>query len=103
MKKTLFTSMVCSLLSNGAYAQTLLADGAEITLKDSRLKVEFVKEDIVRVRWTKEDAFADVDNNICIEHPKSKIKLKHADKDSMLTFTSDSMSVSVDNSTRAIT
>lgn len=103
MKKTLFTSMVCSLLSNGAYAQTLLADGAELTLKDSRLKVEFVKEDIVRVRWTKEEAFADVDNNICIERPMSKIKLKHADKDDRLTITSDSMSVSVDKSTGAIT
>ena len=94
--------MICSLLSNGASAQTILTDGAELEVKDSHLKVEFIKEDIVRVRWTKEKTFADADNNICIDRPKSKIKMKHADKDGVLTLTSDSMSVSVNKSTGSI-
>ena len=102
MKKILFTAMICALLSNGASAQTILTDGAELEVKDSHLKVEFIKEDIVRVRWTKEKTFADADNNICIDRPKSKIKMKHADKDGVLTLTSDSMSVSVNKSTGSI-
>lgn len=102
MKKILFTTMIFSLLSNGASAQTILTDGAELEVKDSHLKVEFIKDDIVRVRWTKEKTFADADNNICIDRPKSKIKMKHADKDGVLTLTSDSMSVSVNKSTGSI-
>lgn len=77
--------------------------GAELKIDKALMRVEFVKSDIVRVRWTLADKVVDNDNGICVSHVPQKIRVKRTEKDGVLTLTSDSLIVSVNKSTGALT
>lgn len=78
-------------------------NGAVLKVDNSILSVEFVKNDVVRVRWTCGDSITANDNGICVPHKQQRIKLKHADSAKQLSLTSDSLTVRIDKATGALT
>ena len=78
-------------------------NGAVLKVDNSILSVEFVKNDVVRVRWTCGDSITANDNGICVPHKQQRIKLKHADSAKQLSLTSDSLTVQIDKATGALT
>lgn len=76
--------------------------GAELKVRDALMRIEFVKNDVVRVRWTCGGCFTDNDNGICVAHAYRKVRVKRVDKGCSLTLTSDSLIVNVNKTTGAL-
>lgn len=67
---------------------------------NGKLLVQFVKPDVVRVRFQPEGKFAGNGTDVCVPRKDKKIKLRYG-KD-YLSMTSDSLVVKIDQSTGAI-
>lgn len=92
--------MVASAGNMGAGEVHAVFNGLEWQKGNGKLLVQFVKPDVVRVRFQPEGKFAGNGTDVCVPRKDKKIKLRYG-KD-YLSMTSDSLVVKIDQSTGAI-
>jgi len=90
------------------YAQEgieMLNRGIEMKTSGGLIRVELVRPDIVRVRFTAQDAISDENvTNVCITHDEvPKFRVRTAIKDNIYTLTTDSLKLTVDIKTGSLT
>lgn len=102
MRKFLWAVPAMLLWSGAACAQKDLGNGVELNVGDALMRVEFVKNDIVRLRYTEADKVVDVDNEICVKREPVKVKVKRADTQDEVVMRSDSLVVRIDKRTGAV-
>lgn len=71
-------------------------------MDDGLLRVEFVKSDVVRVRFTHEKEVAEVDNEICVEREPQSVKVKRTSAPGSVVLSSDSLKLNIDTQTGRI-
>ncbi len=105
MKKKAIVAAALLVLPCLAYAQhgASVANGVKWKIGNSAMRVEFVKPDVVRVRWTCGDPLSDNDNGVCVPHPYSHVRVKRTDQGGILSLVSDSLVVNIDKATGALT
>lgn len=93
-------SVVASAGNMGAGEVHAVFNGLEWQKGNGKLLVQFVKPDVVRVRFQPEGKFAGNGTDVCVPRKDKKIKLRYG-KD-YLSMTSDSLVVTIDQSSGAI-
>ena len=101
MKKFVLAALIAAT-SGSLCAQQKVRNGVEIHVDDALLRVEFVKSDVVRVRYTLADEVADVDNGICVRRAPEKVRVKRMDSQGEVILRSDSLTVKIDAQTGSI-
>ena len=91
-----------AVASGSLYAQQKVQNGVEMHIDDALLRVEFVKSDVVRVRYTLADEVTDVDNEICVRRAPEKVRVKRTDTSREVILRSDSLTVKIDVQTGCI-
>ena len=79
---------------------TAVSNGLEVVDGLSRLRVEFVRADIVRVQYQPDGQLTDNGTDVCVAHRKEKLPLTYSDD--LWSVSSDSMTVSIDAVTGAV-
>lgn len=100
--KNIFFATLMALMAGGVSAQTTVQNGVEMHVDDGLLRVEFVKNDVVRVRYTHEKEMVDVDNEICVKHDPMKVKVKRHVTPREVVLRSDSLTLKIDAKTGRI-
>ena len=93
-------SVVASAGNMGAGEVHAVFNGLEWQKGNGKLLVQFVKPDVVRVRFQPEGKFTGNGTDVCVPRKDKKIKLSYG-KD-YLSMTSDSLMVKIDQSSGAI-
>ena len=101
MKKVLTVALLTALIGR-VCAQEPILNGMEMQVDDGLLRVEFVKSDIVRVRYTLEKEVAEPDNDICLKREPGKVKVKRTDEQGYVILRSDSLTLRIDRQTGCI-
>lgn len=104
MKKCWLTALF-ALATGGVFAQQgslPVQNGVEMHVGDGLLRVEFVKNDVVRVRYALADEVTDVDNGICVKRAPEKVKVKRIDTSREVILKSDSLTLKIDAQTGSI-
>lgn len=94
--KKLWCVAITALSVGMSYAQQTVRNGVEMHVGDALMRVEFVKSDVVRVRYTLADEVVDVDNEICVKHEPQKVKVKRTDTPHEVMLRSDSLTLRID-------
>ena len=79
---------------------TAVSNGLEVANGPSRLRVEFVRADIVRVQYQPDGQLTDNGTDVCVAHRKEKLPLTYSDD--LWSVSSDSMTVCIDAATGAV-
>lgn len=79
---------------------TAVSNGLEVVDGLSRLRVEFVRADIVRVQYQPDGQFTGNGTDVCVAHRKEKLPLTYSDD--LWSVSSDSMTVCIDAATGAV-
>ena len=103
--KKWMTTLLVTLLCLCVYASDFVRTetGLNIPSGDGNLRIDFVTPDIVRVRFTQETTFLGNGTIACLERRQQVIPFQVKHEDGLLVATSDSISVSIDMQTHAIT
>ena len=83
-----------------AVKSTAVSNGLEVVDGVSRLRVEFVRADIVRVQYQPDGQLTDNGTDVCVAHRKEKLPLTYSDD--LWSVSSDSMTVCIDAATGAV-
>lgn len=79
---------------------TAVSNGLEVVDGLSRLRVEFVRADIVRVQYQPDGQLTDNGTDVCVAHRKRMLSLTYSDD--LWSVSSDSLTVSIDAATGAV-
>ena len=79
------------------------ATGLRLSEGDGALRIDFVTPDIVRVRFTQETDFLGNNTGVCVERADETVPFTLKQKEGTATMTSDSLVVSIDLQSHAIT
>lgn len=79
---------------------TAVSNGLEVVDGLSRLRVEFVRADIVRVQYQPDGQLTGNGTDVCVAHRKEKLPLTYSDD--LWSVSSDSMTVCIDAATGAV-
>lgn len=83
-----------------AVKPTAVSRGLEVANGPSRLRVEFVRADIVRVQYQPDGQLTDNGTDVCVAHRKRMLSLTYSDD--LWSVSSDSLTVSIDAATGAV-
>ena len=83
-----------------AVKPTAVSRGLEVANGPSRLRVEFVRADIVRVQYQPDGQLTGNGTDVCVAHRKEKLPLTYSDD--LWSVSSDSMTVCIDAATGAV-
>lgn len=102
MKNSFFVAIMAFGLSGSVFGQTIMDNGVELRMDDALMRVEFVKSDVVRVRYTHEGEVVDVDNEICVERAPERVKVRSRVAADKVVLRSDSLEVNIDRISGAV-
>ena len=77
------------------YAQNYTENGVELRVENALMNVEFVKNDIVRVRYTHNNQVVNVDNEICVKRESPSLKIRNRESNDVISLKSDSLEVTI--------
>lgn len=97
---TIVACLACLSLHAADYERTV--NGFCLPSGEGRLSVDFITPDIVRVRYTQEATFLGNGTIVCLERHPQAVPFTVKQENSRLTAVSDSISVSIDLLTQAI-
>lgn len=100
--KKFFLGAAFLLAASSGYAQKSVQNGVELNVGDALMRVEFVKSDVVRVRYTRDGKVVDVDNDICVKREPESVKMKRKDEAGKVVLMSDSLTVKIDRQSGAV-
>ena len=95
MKRILGLFVITLGFTFSAYAQNYTKNGVELQVNDALMKVEFVKNDIIRVRYTHDNKVINVSNEICVERESPIFKIRHRESNDAIILRSDSLEVTI--------